>query len=153
MPNTEEVPTLVVSCLGVWLWTLWDSLDMSSDFCRDGMNGVGTTQLGNRTSQRGMISQVCHMTVHCFHGGKQYTELCRCTGEILLTVCLSHSHGVTTPSMPNIPYFHGLPFPLVCLCIYYEPWQNYHDKSICKSTSHRGSDLALRLMAAQYIQD
>ena len=29
---TEEVPSLVVSCLGVWCWTLWDSSDVSSDF-------------------------------------------------------------------------------------------------------------------------
>ena len=33
----------------------------------DGMNGVRTAQLDNRTSQRGMIRQVRNMTVNCFH--------------------------------------------------------------------------------------
>jgi hypothetical protein len=51
-------------------------------FCRgdkllDGAIGVIITQLDNRTSQRGMISQVCTMTATCFHGSKQYTELYR----------------------------------------------------------------------------
>ena len=97
-------------------------------FCRggelpDGINDVRTAQLDNYTSQRGMISQAHSMTVNCFHGGKQYTELYRrCTSEILLTICLSHSRSVITSSMPNIPYLHSLPFSL-CVCIYYEPRQ------------------------------
>jgi hypothetical protein len=44
---------------------------------RDDTNDVIIAQLGDRTSQRGMISQVCNMTVNCFYGGKQYTELYR----------------------------------------------------------------------------
>jgi hypothetical protein len=40
-------------------------------------NHVIIAQLHNRTSQRGMISQVCNMAVNYFHGSKQYTELYR----------------------------------------------------------------------------
>jgi hypothetical protein len=92
-------------------------------FCRGGKppyntNDVRIAQLDNCTSPKGMISQAHNMTVNCFHGGKQYTELYRrCTGEISLTICLFHSHGVITPSMPNIPYLHSLPYPL-CAYVY-----------------------------------
>ena len=34
-----------------------------------------------------------------------------------MTICLSYSHGVITPPMPNIPYLHSLPSPL-CVYVY-----------------------------------
>ena len=88
MSYTEKVPSLVVSCLGVRLVRRITRFRYVGEMLDD-TNDARTAQLDNRTSQRGTIRQVRSMTIHCFYGGKQYTESSgRRTGEILLAMRL-----------------------------------------------------------------